>query len=659
LLLGCTRRTPEAPALRFSAPQGAALNEFFQQGAVAAHLVVTPGRRPRIVVAFPAGNSGAGLWFDARAPVAWQPAVHIQAKSGGERGGWRGISAELVAEGGPIVIEQAIVGSMRVIRDYQQTGSTAPETSTPARVTDREIVWQRRRVDGTSGYYLGIRVQKGSLASRPGFPGLPELRPDKDGQLRLRITALTGDTPLSPIGVSQTVNASAARDARLRQILAFLSYEEKLLAGSFRFNTYFGRDTLLTLLVLTTVLQPSVVEAGLRAALERLNGAGEVAHEEDVGEYAVLRRLRAGLPASDAPLLDYKMVDDDFMLAPVAAAYLLPASRARARAFLQRTNLEGASYGALLVRNLRFVVARAAPFARAPAWQRLVSLKDGERVGNWRDSEEGLGGGRFPYDVNALWVPAALDAIGRLLASGVLEPYLTAGTKSALAPATAMGKAWRRAAPPLFEVRIPTQVARASIDAYARSAGIAPAPALVTLDEADTLHFHGVALDHQGEVVPIAHSDESLSLLLFEPALPELRETVETLMRPFPAGLMTDLGMVAANPAFAPGLAPRFDRTRYHGTVIWSWQQAVLAAGLNRQLARNDLDSSSRTVLRAASARLRAALELAAPLRGAELWSWSMESGRYRLEPFGQRQGDETESNAAQLWSTIYLVTPR
>jgi hypothetical protein len=45
-------------------------------------------------------------------------------------------------------------------------------------------------------------------------------------------------------------------------------------------------------------------------------------------------------------------------------------------------------------------------------------------------------------------------------------------------------------------------------------------------------------------------------------------------------------------------------------------------------------------------------------VRGSELWSWSQERGVYRIEPFGQRQDDETESNAAQLWSTVYLALP-
>ena len=66
-----------------------------------------------------------------------------------------------------------------------------------------------------------------------------------------------------------------------------------------------------------------------------------------------------------------------------------------------------------------------------------------------------------------------------------------------------------------------------------------------------------------------------------------------------------------------------FDRNRYHGTVIWSWQQALFAAGLDRQLARNDLTSSARNALLRAHSRVHAAIAAADALRGSELWSWS------------------------------------
>jgi hypothetical protein len=90
--------------------------------------------------------------------------------------------------------------------------------------------------------------------------------------------------------------------------------------------------------------------------------------------------------------------------------------------------------------------------------------------------------------------------------------------------------------------------------------------------------------------------------------------------------------------------------------VVWSWQQALMAAGLERQLARKDLPAGLRARLREARARLWAAIGAAAELRSSELWSWSFANGCYRSEPFGARRTDVDEYNAAQLWSTGLLA---
>ncbi|MFX6888031.1 hypothetical protein ABTH62_19450, partial [Acinetobacter baumannii] len=80
--------------------------------------------------------------------------------------------------------------------------------------------------------------------------------------------------------------------------------------------------------------------------------------------------------------------------------------------------------GALLVRNLRFVLAQARPFADAPGKATLIAIKPGRMTGEWRDSNDGLGGGIYPYDVNAALVPAALAAADRLYRARLLDPYL-------------------------------------------------------------------------------------------------------------------------------------------------------------------------------------------------------------------------------------------
>jgi hypothetical protein len=102
----------------------------------------------------------------------------------------------------------------------------------------------------------------------------------------------------------------------------------------------------------------------------------------------------------------------------------------------------------------------------------------------------------------------------------------------------------------------------------------------------------------------------------------------------------------------------RLTRSAYHGTVVWSWQQAVLAAGLQRQLQRQDLPPSLKEHLRGAQTKLWAAIHAAHTMRNSELWSWSFARGQFEVAPFGANAADADESNAAQLWSTVYLAIP-
>jgi len=128
-------------------------------------------------------------------------------------------------------------------------------------------------------------------------------------------------------------------------------------------------------------------------------------------------------------------------------------------------------------------------------------------------------------------------------------------------------------------------------------------------------------------------------------------------MRPFPAGLMTDVGMVVANAAFAgQALQPQFGPDRYHGAVIWSWQQALMVAGLARQRRRADLPPSTLAILARAEQTLWPAIQSTRAHGNSELWSWRYESGRYHMQPFGPGCATADESNAAQLWSTVYLA---
>jgi hypothetical protein len=658
LLIGPLARAaspPSAPALDFRIDEGRNINSFVRDGDVAAHLVLRSGQAPRIIVAFPAGNSGVGLWFaETTAPVTWRLAesprpVRLDDAKGRPL---RGIEAEVVAGAQGLSVSRAVLSSVRVLRDYEALGTAPENLSTPPVLQTSRLSWTRERLDGGPGYLLSIEALDGARIDANG-----SITRAAGEELRLKVTALTGETPLTPLGGDSLLTAKTAKDTRARNALAFLSYQEKFLAGSWRFNTYFGRDTLISLTLLAPVLQPAAFESGIASVLSRLAPNGEVAHEEDIGEFAILRNEKEGR-RSATPIYDYAMVDDDLLLAPIVANCMLdtPDGRAHAPAFLAGRNLAGERQGDALVRNLAWVVGRSQEFSANPRPANLIGLKEGRAAGQWRDSEDGLGGGRYAYDVNAVFVPAALGAIDRLIKSGLLDPFVSGAQRRVLMRAGLQQRIWLKNAPPLFRVSIPADEARARVADYARAIGVDAEAALAGLGER-TFTFNALSLDAAGKPVPIVHSDDGFALLFGMPAPADLERAIAVMMRPFPAGLLTPVGLLVANPAFAGSdVQRRFTSSAYHGTVIWSWQQAVLVAGIDRQLGRSDLTPALRARLIAARLQLDSAIESAGDLRTSELWSWSFSNGAWRIEPFGQRGTDVDESNAAQLWSTVFLA---
>lgn len=589
--------------------------------------------------------------------MSWKLARPLRAVSAHDAAGriLHGIQAQVIADSRLLLVKQALLSSVRVLRDYESSGIVPAEVAATAAVKAGTVTWARNRLDGAPGYEISIKVLSGRLTGDPSTIGIGALR---NRPIRLKVTALTGETPLTPLEGSALLARHAAKDPRTREVLTFLSYKEKFLAGSWRFDTYFGRDTLITLRLLMPVLQPPAIESGLLSVLERLAPDGEVAHEEGVGEFAVLHHLRESGQTSAAPIYDYGMIDGTFMLPAVITNYLLdrPMGRVRAATLLGQRLGNGLRAGDALVRNLKRVADQAHPFAANPKATNLVAIKPGRATGQWRDSEQGLGGGRFPYDVNVVFVPAALHAIDRLVRSGLLDPYLSNSDRIALTTAGRGASIWSAKAPGLFRVRIAANLARQDIRDYAAAIGVSDSRALAAI-ATRPVQFDALSLDSAGRPVPVVHSDPSFSYLFGDPSVTAIKRSLSAMMRPFPAGLMTNVGMLVANPVFADQRTrSELARNAYHGTVVWAWQQAVLRAGIDRQLARHDLPEPLIARLRQARDRLRSVRSNTRAVRTSELWSWTFSNERYRVAPFGAQRGDEDESNAAQLWSTVILA---
>jgi hypothetical protein len=647
--------------LAFKIVEGEMRNYFYRRGPVAAHLLTRSGTAPRLIVSFPAGDTGIGLWFAEQTEPAQLWADGELTAVQRADGMW-GVSAVIRSTARRLVLERSVLGGNWSLRGYVPPGLTFPPLKSvvdlPPKVDPPAI--HRTTIDGKHRVRLELKaLGKTKVSEVDG-----KLRVDAPAgcscPIRLRITALCNEEPLTPIPLEDLIvdRTVRGRDLRDLQALAFLAYEEKLLAGSWRFLDYFGRDTLLSVRLLMPALRPPVIEAGLGSVIARLSPCGQVAHYEEVGDFVALRNVQAKPRPKDLrrPWLNYEMIDDDLLLAPVLAEYLLdhPEGRRRARAFLARKTPGGDPFTKAVRRNLKLVLKRARPFAAKPEPTRLVELLGDRAYGQWRDSNEGLGGGCYPFDVNVSLVPAALEAAARLHRSGLLG----AGERGAAEEAERAARVWNDKAMGYFRVELSGARARERIKAYARGLGLDPTEALASFEGDEAVVFHGIALDREGKPVPVMHTDDGFVMLFNNPPAQYLEQVAQRVLRPFPAGLRTPVGVVVASAALSGDkrLGSLFTCSHYHGTVVWSWQQALLAAGLERQLERKDLPDATRRRLERAEEALWKVIRATEKQRAGELWTWELRGGAFALVLFGQGRGDVDESNAVQLWSTVYLA---
>src|SRR5213594_2758056 len=301
--------------------------------------------------------------------------------------------------------------------------------------------------DGKNHLWLALEGDARETVSTLSGSTVTVRRP-AGGPVRLTVRVTTDAPALVPLGRAEIFNedfqrfaaqvrADTAHPLTSRRLerevrgVELLCYREKLMAGLPNFATYFGRDMLMTALLMQPVWAPAMSEHVVGSALGKLSPAGDVSHEEALGGQAIrenaaeynrlvsagqLARARALLAHLAATRENYIMVDDDFQLPVVAARYL---ADPRVSADRKRDFLRTGQHLARLVSNLAFVVRKAAPYARDPVATNLVSFPrapDGHWISaSWRDSRAGYGGGRFAYDVNAIWAPHALEAIGTIL----------------------------------------------------------------------------------------------------------------------------------------------------------------------------------------------------------------------------------------------------
>jgi hypothetical protein len=164
---------------------------------------------------------------------------------------------------------------------------------------------------------------------------------------------------------------------------------------------------------------------------------------------------------------------------------------------------EGVSYAELAFRNAFHVMSIAAPFAAEgnQTEDNLIHLRDGQIVGQWRDSTYGIGGARIPYDVNTALVPASLRAIAQLTDAGFYPSY---SNWSALA--TEYAQIWEDETLQFFQVTVPQPEAQQRVDSYVQASNF-PGPAGNVTED---IFFYGLGLDgyENQSTVLVMNSDD-------------------------------------------------------------------------------------------------------------------------------------------------------
>lgn len=486
-----------------------------------------------------------------------------------------------------------------------------------------------------------------------------------------------------------------------------LSSQEKLMAGLPAYATYFGRDMLVSALMMRPIWRSEMSAFAIASVLRKLGPNGEVSHEEALGgqadresasEYAglvrahlraaeggdrraadtLLRRATAVLRGHRTVRENYHMIDNAFQLPVLEARWLRDSavSRAEKRAFLL-TVADGEPRVRRMLRQLALVARLAAPYADNPVAANLVSFPQRDAThwqsASWRDSEDGYAGGRFAMDVNAIWVPHALEATRVIVrelrrvgiaADSVLRAMRDDSANAALlryaTDSAALRRAisvWQRTAD-AFVVRLSPSEVRTRVTA--RLAALPDAERrywsnmmTTTGADRDSLVFLALSLDAAGTPVAVANSDPSTRLFLLDDVSDSARDDVlrdvRLFARSFPVGLFIEgVGPVVANDAYAsPSIWPRFEQDTYHGPrVVWGREVNLFLLGVMNQLSASGGGRSSDELQRAID-RVEAAV--AASGFHSELWSYRVRDGR--VEPLRYDTGSDI-----QLWSTTDLA---
>lgn len=767
--------------------EGLSENFFIHRENISAHIMLSGFPKARILACFPDENSGIALMFDRDIPENNGITLNFSSlPHSSVEGKRRGVVFSVKTDRQKTAAADLFMDSIRFIRSLKYPGGVdgvmknrkeflqfagLPEEGflyphfEILMENGRQILKFRRTTpDGRNNFFCDISVDPDETEvkveeEKVSFVSL------KGKEIEFQMSAGMDYAPLTPYMPYEILNEKAAnyqeclktksREFRSKyekslNSLAFLSYREKFPAGSWRFLTYFGRDTMMSLMMLKGCLNTGVYESGMQSVLDRLSPDGVVAHEEDIGCSAIdfhigeyIRRRNgdrereagmrdgesgkkggesglespscrkdgeSGLGNSSctvgmmdgdllnhlsSPVYDYKMVDDDFML-PLMVDFFTNhegITHQQKREFLERINGRDERNISSLLRNFNYIIGKTEKYGKTGDPAFLIKINDGIDVGDWRDSGAGLGWGRYPGSINVSMAGNCLEAIRRILESGIysMEELVEISDTNNLRNLSAILEnpeilmnyieSWKKAGRH-FEVRLSPEEVRERIINYLKNAPLESGERdllfSTTVEEDVTIRdfqegsqipemlktgiqFHALSLDENLKPVEVMNSDSGFSLFFGEPESEEIEEILKTITLPYPLGLALPGGMVAASPVFSHNrhLWKALDENAYHGRVVWAWQMFLMELGLCRQIRRFRKDDKHRKLVKKMSdglKKLRKMEETAGNLSQSELWTHEVINGELKPVAYGIKNISETESNPVQLWSTVGIA---
>lgn len=682
-------------------------NYFYSDRHVAAHLLVTSPLpdsdlsiiSPRLIVAWPAGNSGACVFFEPANGVNGSLNIKVINSTVGSplapiniaRDGYPSKGIEGVIQfDAAAKLPLSILGSVRAIRDFTEGPSLLhPKLQEGIRIVKHGtdgIVISRLWLDNITTTTITFTPRASHTIA------LDNGQPTFDAGEYL-FTAHINYPQLEQFSLHKVLKDTSLVHEHQHETkaLSFLSYSDKLLAGSWRFLTYFGRDDMISALLLQPILSEDAVEAVIGSVLERVNRSdGSACHEEVIGDYATFLNLEEGINSTDYRC-DYSMVDTDYFVPILLHAHFVGqgAGLDRLKALLSTpagkvdSKNKGLTWGDLFILLIQKIITASAPFASPGGQTRenMIHLNPGMDTGVWRDSVYGLGGGRIPFDVNVALAPAALRSIAslaKLFDADIFGSHAEDWAKRA----EHYAQVWEEKTLEHFKLILPAETVRERLRTFAQTSGYYNGPAHDELIDSDVT-YHAMALEGHNDldIVPVMNTDACVRLFFFNSTKQErltefLNSTALSVLRPYPAGLMTPVGLVVANPAISGDeiVVANFSNSAYHGSVVWSWQLVAMASGLEKQLDRcsshneQTPDFCSNTIVYAniknAYNALWDCIENIEDYLSDEVWTWVYEDGSFKHVSLGSLPpppgvGGIAESDIIQLWSLTFLAVKR